>query len=130
MPHIAGGSAFFVRQLQRYVNMVHAYINYPNPHIAIHRSSGCGCIQQQHKEGQRVVKLNQATFSSEIQKFIEKHYRFASEQGTNDMWLEVDFDDTDFEVQVIEYLRKILVRHYSPFGRIKAEKHSCMGAVA
>lgn len=103
--------------------MLAAYINYPNPHITIHSNAGCATIQQQHKQGQRLIRLNVKTLCEELERFAEKHYRFGAEQGTNDMWLYVEFLDSAFERAVVEYVRKLLTTHYSPFGRITVSEH-------
>jgi hypothetical protein len=103
--------------------MLHAYINYPNPHLSIHGSASCGNIQQQHKSNQRVVKLNRASFSAAVVAFAEKQHQFGSDASTNDMWLVVDFEDDTFEPQVVEYIRQLLARHYSPFARVTIDRH-------
>lgn len=105
--------------------MIHAYFNYPNKHIEIHELSGCAAIQQQRKKRQRFVKIKRTTFSREVKKF-EGFYRFAAKREANDMWVQVDFGDIDFEVQVVAHLIKILSRRYRPFNGIKPKIHSCM----
>lgn len=103
--------------------MIAVYINYPNPHITIHASSTCGNVQQQHKEGQRKVVLNTTTLSLELERFENKFYKFGADQSTNDMWLAVDFSDAGFERAVVEYIRRVLARSYSPFGRVSVSEH-------
>lgn len=103
--------------------MVKAYINYPNPHITLHWDSMCSTIGQHRKEGQRNIYLDINTLSPELKRFADKYYRFGSEPLTNDMWLEVDFSDHSFECAVVEYIRKLLAGHYSPFGRTILEEH-------
>lgn len=103
--------------------MVKAYINYPNPHIMLHWDVTCSTIGQQHKEGQRTIYLDIDSLSPELKRFADKYYRFGAEPLTNDMWLEVGFDDPSFESAVVEYIRKLLAEHYSPFGRVVLEEH-------
>jgi len=103
--------------------MLKAYINYPNPHITIHGDAGCADIRKQHKEGQRLVRLDVASLSTELKRFKAKDYRFGSAAGTNDMWLEVDFADHAFERAIVEYVRKLLAEHYTPFGQVGVEQH-------
>lgn len=103
--------------------MLKAYINYPNPHITIHADAECPTIQQQHKQGQRVVELRVATLSAELERFAAKEHRFAPNPDANDMWLNVEFGDPAFEWAVIEYVRRLLRRHYTPFARIKVDEH-------
>lgn len=103
--------------------MIAAYINYPNPHITIHASSGCSAIQQQHKKGQRRVILNLNTLSSELERFSSKFHKFGADQSTNDMWVVADFSDPAFERAVVEYVRKLLASHYAPFVRVAVNEH-------
>ena len=103
--------------------MVKAYINYPNPHIMLHWDLTCSSIEQQHKEGQRTIHLDINSLSSELRLFSDKYYHFGADALINDMWLEVDFGDTSFEHAVVEYIRKLLAEHYSPFGRVVIEEH-------
>jgi hypothetical protein len=103
--------------------MVKVYINYPNPHISLHRKAGCGNIRQQQKAGQRIVHLNIASLSAELKRFKARDYRFGADAQTNDMWLEIDFNDPEFERAVIEYIRRLLAEHYTPFRRVVIETH-------
>lgn len=105
--------------------MLKVYINFPNPHIKAHSDAKCSRIQQHHKKTQRVVRLDVATLSAELKRFAAKDYRFGSNRDTNDMWLDVDFRDSVFELAVVEYVRKLLAGHYAPFGRVKVDQHPC-----
>jgi hypothetical protein len=103
--------------------MLTAYLNYPNPHVTIHTDNGCATIQQQHKQNQRVIRLNQKTLSAELERFENKYYRFGADQETNDMWLYVDFLNPTFERAIVEYVRSLLGVHYSPFSRVTINEH-------
>ncbi len=103
--------------------MLYAYINYPNPHITIHKSSSCGNIQQQHKKSQRVVHLNSNTLSSELLNFKEKHYKFGANPETNDMWLIVDFNPEEIEQGIVDDVLDLLKKHYSPFRKVTPKVH-------
>lgn len=103
--------------------MIRVYINYPNPHITIHANTTCGSLHQQHKENQRAVSINRSTLSAELMRFSEKDYRFGAQVENNDMWLAVDLDDSAFEHAVVEYIRKLLARYYSPFGKVAIDQH-------
>jgi hypothetical protein len=102
--------------------MLSAYINYPNSAVSVHADQDCANIRLQRKPDQRVVKLNANTLSVELAKFGAKAYRFASEQQANDMWITVEFGDFAFELAVVEYVRSLLARHYSPF-KVKISQH-------
>lgn len=103
--------------------MLRAYINYPNAQVTVHTDSSCASVRQQKKEGQRTVRLSVRSLSSELGKFSDKAYRFASEADFNDMWLEVDFNDQNFERAVVDYVRLLLAQHYKPFAGVKVTGH-------
>ena len=103
--------------------MLRAYINYPNAQVTVHNDRSCASVRQQKKEGQRTARLNVRTLSSELGKFSDKAYRFASEADLNDMWLEVDFNDENFERAVVDYVRSLLSQHYKPFTGVKVGGH-------
>jgi hypothetical protein len=103
--------------------MLLAYINYPNPHVTIHANLTCSSVKKHDKENQRVVHLKVSSLSRELGNFEKKEYQFGATPEINDMWLKVDFDDFEFERAVVEYVRKILSRHYTPFARVKIKQH-------
>jgi hypothetical protein len=103
--------------------MLKAYINYPNPNVTIHAHSDCASVQQQHKKNQRVVRIEVFNLSGELTKFRTKEYVFRAQAETNDMWLDVDFGDAGFEKAVVEYIRRLLGSHYTPFVRSKVDVH-------
>jgi hypothetical protein len=103
--------------------MIKAYINYPNPHITLHKNPECSTVGQQHKEGQRIISLDIGSLSSELSRFKANHYKFGSDAKTNDMRLDINFADYDFERAVVEYIKKLLSQHYMPFCRAKIIQH-------
>jgi hypothetical protein len=103
--------------------MIMAYINYPNPHITIHGNSNCSHIQVQRKRGQRVIRLNSVTISSQLKRLAAKYYIFGAQARTNDMWLDIDFGDPEFEAAVTKYIKRIVGRHYKPLESAKIARH-------
>jgi hypothetical protein len=103
--------------------MIMAYINYPNPHISIHGNSACSSIQMQGKKGQRIARLDNSTISSQLKRFSAKDYRFGAQAEINDMWLDLNFGDVEFEVAVINYIKRILGGHYRPLASAKVDRH-------
>ena len=63
------------------------------------------------------------TLSAELKRFSSKAYRFAAQAELNDMWLELEFRDADFERAVVEHVRKILGGHYKPLGSARVDQH-------
>ncbi len=103
--------------------MLKAYINYPNPHVTAHFDPGCGNIQSQQKLDQRYIRVNIRTLSEELENFRDKQYPFASNPERNDMWLEIDLDDREFELAVLDYICRLLGMHYGPSKGVKPAIH-------
>lgn len=103
--------------------MVKVYFNYPTSRVTAHRNPVCSSIQVMKRPSQRICHINVATFSAELKKFIDKRYRFKSEGGLNDMWIEINFSDDDFEIAIARYILRILAQHYEPFYKSKLKFH-------
>ena len=103
--------------------MIKAYINYPQPHVTIHHNLYCGNIQSQQKPNQRYIKINSSSLDGELKNFRVKKYRFASNPDYNDMWLEIDFHNTDFEQKVLQDICQIIGNYYRPLKGIKPITH-------
>jgi hypothetical protein len=83
----------------------------------------CGNIQAHNKTNQRYLHINLNTISDELQNFNERKYLFASYQERNDMWIEIDFQDQAFEMAVLEYICRILGKHYHPLANLVPQIH-------
>lgn len=94
--------------------MIKACINYQTSRVTIHRNPNCTHAKVGPGEIHRHIVLNADTISGELRKFEKKKHRFASEAGLNDMWLIVDFFDTEFEEAIVAYIRKRIGNHYKP----------------
>ena len=103
--------------------MLEAYFNYPVSKVSVHRNGSCGNIRMMNKPNQRQVRIEIGSLSSELRKFSGKEYAFASSSYANDMWLRVDLKDEIFEIAVVEYIRRLLGRHYKRFEDGKVEIH-------
>jgi hypothetical protein len=75
------------------------------------------------KPGQRVVVVNAASFSAEIQKFTTHQHLFASHSGANNMWVDLDFNDADFEEASVRYINRLLSEYYSGWNNAEIEWH-------
>ena len=78
---------------------------------------------KQNKANQRIIRINVNNASTELNNFINKIYTFGSTPNDNDMWLEIDFGDLLFEMSLLEYIRKIIAKHYTPFNSINIQLH-------
>ena len=96
--------------------MVYAYFNYPSSRVTVHRDPNYGMIGPHDKPGQRTCRIDTTSISAELRKFRDKVYRFQSSPEWNDMWLEVDFQDVEFETAVVRHIRRLLGQHYKPFA--------------
>jgi len=97
--------------------MIKVYVKYPNSHVTLHYNPKCIEVQKMKKSGQRYVRINTSTISAELQRFQNKGYSFAAQPAANDMWIEIDFSDPDFEKAVLEYVLRLLCKHYSLFAK-------------
>jgi hypothetical protein len=88
-----------------------------------HRDSGCSNIRQLNKADQRVSRIDLKSLSSELTKFANKTYAFASIPEQNDIWLEIDLDDISFETAVADYVLKLIAQHYAPMRSVKPTTH-------
>ncbi len=104
-------------------NMSYAYLNSPNAQVTIHDNSSCNLIMMMHKEHQRVIKINPATISIELEKFSIGEYLFAANAEKNDMWLIVNFTNLEFEHAVIQYIHHLLSMHYRRFANANTTIH-------
>ncbi len=99
-----------------------AYLNYPNPHVSIHEDIACQQIRKMRKPNQRLIKINATSFADVIQELSDT-FPFGADASNNDLWVSVSFDDTEFEVAVIRYIRMVLGRRYDPFQDAKVAIH-------
>jgi hypothetical protein len=105
------------------VQMLKAYINYPNPHISVHGDPTCSEIRKQQKSSQREVRIDVNTISNELEKFVAEDFRFGASAALNDMWLAIDFGDPQFELAVVKYIQREVGKHYKPLAGAKLETH-------
>jgi len=100
-----------------------AYLNYPNSKVSVHADPECGHIQQADKLAQRRVRLAHGTIGAELPRFAGGEYPFASHSGANDMWLDLDFSDLEFELALVHHIRRLLAFRYKPFADCAVERH-------
>ena len=55
--------------------------------------------------------------------FINGDFVFKSEQGLNDVWLEINFDDLAFEIAIVKHILFHLGRQYEPFDSLNPDIH-------
>ena len=103
--------------------MIQVYINYPNPHMTIHKNNNDPVIQAHNAPLQRKKNVTPSSLESVIEDFCSPMFVFRAEQGFNDVWLKIDFGDVNFEIEVAKYLFKILGKRYTPLRGAEIIEH-------
>jgi hypothetical protein len=103
--------------------MLSVYLNYPMSRVSIHRDPDCGFIRVNRKPNQRIRRIDMANISEELRKFRDRQYPFQSTPEFNDMWLEIDFGDQEFEVAVARYVHRLLSEYHKPFADSSVSIH-------
>lgn len=101
------------------------YINYPNPHITIHRDAECPQIQKYRKKSQRIVGVTAENLGDVLTDFIHGKYRFAADSARNDLWLDIRLDTPKHEESLVYIIQAILSLHYKPFESAPISEHPC-----
>ena len=103
--------------------MLFAYLNYPEPDVVRHGDPTCQEIRKHAKAGQRLVRIGVRSISDELLKFATGQYAFGSRPANNDMWIQIDFGDTDFEEAVLQFTLHLVCQRYSRFAGIDVRRH-------
>jgi len=103
--------------------MLKAYFNYPNPRVTIHHDPDCGFIQSHQRPNQRYFYINASTMSEIIKLFTARKVRFAPMSGFNDIWLEVEFFNREFELATVRYVQYLIGRRYKPLANAPLKIH-------
>lgn len=103
--------------------MTTAYVNYPNSRISVHGNASCSRIRQARKAGQRVVHVTVETLTQELRTFHTNDYSFGSTQEVNDMWIELDLGDAEYEAATLRFIKKALSVCYKPFEDAEISVH-------
>jgi hypothetical protein len=99
------------------------YINYPNPHITIHKNTSCRQIQKQQKDEQRHIKIRITNLDDVLTKFINEDYEFRSEKLYNDLWLDISLDNYELEIGVLRTIQAIIGQRYKPLSNAPITIH-------
>jgi hypothetical protein len=99
------------------------YINYPNPHITIHKNASCRQIKKQQKDEQRHIKVRITNLDDVLTKFINEDYEFKSEKLYNDLWLDISLDNYELEIGVLRTIQAIIGQRYKPLSNAPITIH-------
>ena len=103
--------------------MTKVYVNYPDHKFSIHNDPLCVEVRKRRKTGQRDIRIDIDSISTELGRFAKKKPTFNSNAGSTDMWLDIEFHDADFEKSVLKYIHLLIGRHYTPLGKAKLTTH-------
>ena len=103
--------------------MTRAYVNYPNAKVRLHGKAGCGHVQQARKTGQRLVTVDLGSLSAELARFAQRQHAFGSSSVNNDMWIEVNVGDAEFERAVVAFIHRSLANRYQRLAAAVEEIH-------
>ena len=100
-----------------------AYINYSDPSITAHKFTACDDAKAGPDEKIRHVMLNPESISKELDRFINNKHKFSEETYMNDMWINFDFQDTEFEMALLGYIKKLIGRSYKYLKSCEIQVH-------
>lgn len=103
--------------------MLNVYLNYPMSRVSVHHDPDCEFIRISRKPDQRVRRIDTTNISEELRKFRDKEHLFQSTHEFNDMWLEIDFGDQEFEEAVARYVHRLLSGYHKPFADSSVSIH-------
>ena len=103
--------------------MIKAYINYNEPSITIHTNPLCDKANVGPEEQIRHIMLSPDFLSKEHDRFKNNKHHFTDEPNMGDMWLIFDFQDTEFEIALLNYLKKLIGRNNNKIKNCKTREH-------
>ena len=103
--------------------MIKAYINYIDQSVTIHKNPHCDEAKAGPDEKIRHVMLNPDFLSKEHDLFRKNKHRFSDEPFMGDMWLMFDFQDTEFEIALLRYLKQLIGRNNNIIKVCKTQEH-------
>ncbi|GAB4581422.1 MAG: hypothetical protein Fur0022_41690 [Anaerolineales bacterium] len=103
-----------------------AYINYPNPHITIHRDPDCSEFHKNRKKDQRTIHVSLQNIKTVLRDFIEEKYRFATDQSLNDLWLDISLDTAEQEMGLVYIIQALIGLRYTPIKNAQVIEHYCL----
>ena len=103
--------------------MIKAYISYSESRITVHRNPLCEHANVGPDQKIRHVLISPDSISKELERFKGGKHRFSEELYMNDMWLIFDFQDSEFELALVAYLRKTAGLSNSTILRSEIQLH-------
>ena len=103
--------------------MIKAYLNYLDPIVTIHRRPNCDLAKVGPEKNIRHVLIDSDSLSKELARFRNNKYRLSSEPGMCDIWLILDFQDSEFEMALVSHLKRVVGLLSSPIKDCELQVH-------
>ena len=108
--------------------MMRVYLNYPNAEIILHTNAVCTEGSAAASSRTRQVDISPTNLSQELQRFINGQVIFSDltygrEAQQRDLWLNLQFNDPQFELALLGYIRRLLGQRYDRFLSCKVTIH-------
>jgi hypothetical protein len=88
-----------------------------------HFNLSCNQIGKHKKNDQRRHHITLQNLSEELSKFHDNEYIFQPSAQFNDMWVEIDLDDLEFEEAIFKYIGKLLADNSKRFKNTDLKIH-------
>lgn len=95
--------------------MISVYINYPNKVFSLAHDVSAAERWRHPDSKHRVEPVNFDTLGSFISKLQSGDIKFLPQADFNDLYIEVDFGEDEFDLQVVLYIKRVLGARYKPF---------------
>lgn len=100
--------------------MLKVCVNIAQSTLSWHGNPACPDLANAPKP-QQLVRVNVRSISEVFQRFRDKNYLPGA--GADEMWLEIDFGDRQFEGAVFAYVHRLLGKRYAGIASAKILKH-------
>ena len=97
--------------------MTSIYINYPVPHFTAYRGKRAADCWVQRKVNRRVIRISEDNYDDEMKPFLGQEFRFGATPAFNDLWLELDFGNEEYELQLGFKIQELLGVRYRPLQK-------------
>jgi hypothetical protein len=103
--------------------MLRAHLHYSDSRVSLHGDADCARVRQARSGAQRCVFLEPETLGAELERFIHGEYGFRLREAADDMWLDVDFRDAEFERALVDYILRLIGARCAPLRNPPIEQH-------
>lgn len=103
--------------------MIWLYINYPNPHLTIHKDPSCPLIRLHHVPNQRVFSVEKTSIGPFLEILIGEKLNFTAQQGLNDAWISIGLDAPAQELGLVHIVQVLLGKRYTPLASTLIAEH-------